>query len=219
MINICMNKYERWYNTLISTRKLRTFPDNVYTEKHHIIPRSLGGSNEPSNIVKLSPREHFIAHLLLARIHSGARGMRMVHALRRMLTGGNGNRYIPNSRMYQIVRTLSMEKCSKENNPMWGRTGKNHPNFGKIYSEEQRKRIGEKSKGRVWTDEQRAKRRESQLAYWANPANRKKQSDRLKQVERTEEWNRKISEGQKGRVHSPETRAKISAARKQQKNP
>jgi len=211
-----MNKYERWYTELIYTRKLRILPDSIYTEKHHIVPRSLGGSDDSDNIIKLLPREHFIAHLLLARIHVGTKGMRMVHALRRMLTGGDGKRYIPNSRVYQIIRTLSMEKCSGENNPMWGRTGEDHPNYGKVYTDEQRKKIGEKSKGRTWTDAQRAKRKESQTAYWADPDNRKKQSEKLKQVERTEEWNRKISEGQKGRVHSPETRKKISMARKQQ---
>ena len=211
-----MNKYERWYSDLMSTRKTRILPKSVYAERHHIIPRCLGGTDDADNIVRLLTKEHFIAHLLLARIHSGKDGMRMVHALRRMLTGNQSHRYIPNSRTYQTIRTLSMEKCSGENNPMWGKTGENHPSYGKheqIYTEEFRKKVGEKSKGRVWTEEQRAKRKAAQIAYWADPENRKKQSVKLKQVERTEEWNKKISEGQKGRIHSPETRAKISQAR------
>jgi hypothetical protein len=200
----------------MSTRKTRILPKSVYAERHHIIPRCLGGTDDADNIVRLLTKEHFIAHLLLARIHSGKDGMRMVHALRRMLTGNQSHRYIPNSRTYQTIRTLSMEKCSGENNPMWGKTGENHPSYGKheqIYTEEFRKKVGEKSKGRVWTEEQRAKRKAAQIAYWADPENRKKQSVKLKQVERTEEWNKKISEGQKGRIHSPETRAKISQAR------
>ena len=36
-------------------------------ETHHIIPRCLGGSNDPSNLIDLTPREHFIAHSLLAQ--------------------------------------------------------------------------------------------------------------------------------------------------------
>lgn len=40
-----------------------------YVERHHIIPKSEGGTNEDSNLVKLSAREHYIAHLLLAKIY------------------------------------------------------------------------------------------------------------------------------------------------------
>ena len=41
--------------------------DSLYCEMHHIIPRSEGGSDEPSNIVALTAREHFLAHWLLYR--------------------------------------------------------------------------------------------------------------------------------------------------------
>ena len=113
-----MSKYIKWYNNLIESRKTRLLPADIYTEKHHIIPRSLGGDDSDNNLIRLLPREHFIAHLLLAKIYTGQNGMKMVHALRRMLTGHTNERYIPNSRVYQIIRTLSMEKCSGENNPI-----------------------------------------------------------------------------------------------------
>ncbi len=38
-------------------------------ERHHILPKCIGGSNESSNIVKLTAREHFICHRLLVRMH------------------------------------------------------------------------------------------------------------------------------------------------------
>lgn len=59
--------YLRHYNSLIEKAKKRTLEKGVYFEKHHIIPRSEGGSNEPANIVKLTAREHFLAHWLLYR--------------------------------------------------------------------------------------------------------------------------------------------------------
>jgi hypothetical protein len=59
-------KYELVYFHLIESRKLLS-PSNF--EKHHIIPQCLGGTNEPSNIVKLTPREHFLAHRLLAKMY------------------------------------------------------------------------------------------------------------------------------------------------------
>lgn len=61
--------YQRIYENLISTRKNRVSEDAIYYERHHIIMRSMGGSNDPENIVKLTAREHFLAHWLLWRIH------------------------------------------------------------------------------------------------------------------------------------------------------
>lgn len=42
-----------------------------YFERHHIRPRSLGGSEDASNLIDLTPEDHFFAHLLLARIYGG----------------------------------------------------------------------------------------------------------------------------------------------------
>jgi hypothetical protein len=58
----------RIYEQFIEDR-LRRSPKPF--EKHHILPRSLGGSDAPSNIIKLSPEDHFFAHLLLAKAHGG----------------------------------------------------------------------------------------------------------------------------------------------------
>lgn len=60
--------YKRHYIKLIETRKNRPLQDGVYYEKHHIIPKALGGTNTPNNIVHLTAREHYIAHWLLYRI-------------------------------------------------------------------------------------------------------------------------------------------------------
>jgi general stress protein YciG len=38
-------------------------PDRIF-EKHHRIPRFAGGSDEPNNIVLLTPRQHVLTHLL-----------------------------------------------------------------------------------------------------------------------------------------------------------
>lgn len=55
--------YERLIQRGIS-RELTT-----YKESHHIIPRCLGGTNDASNLVDLTPEEHFLAHQLLVKIH------------------------------------------------------------------------------------------------------------------------------------------------------
>lgn len=46
---------------------MNTIVDNAYTNKHHIIPRSVGGSNDPDNIITLTPAQHAYAHYLFDR--------------------------------------------------------------------------------------------------------------------------------------------------------
>jgi len=60
------SKYTKWYFSIVNEAVKRKSVDILY-EKHHIIPRSLGGSNENKNLVNLSLREHFICHLLLTK--------------------------------------------------------------------------------------------------------------------------------------------------------
>lgn len=60
--------YINIYNNLMSSRKTRNTKDGYY-EVHHIVPKSLGGSNEGFNLIKLTAREHYIAHWLLTKIY------------------------------------------------------------------------------------------------------------------------------------------------------
>lgn len=61
--------YLKVYNSLIEKGKNKTFDDNEYFEVHHIQPKSIGGTDDSENLVKLSAREHFVAHWLLFRLY------------------------------------------------------------------------------------------------------------------------------------------------------
>jgi len=61
--------YVKIYDALISKARDR-IPPLSYSERHHIIPRCMGGDSTSGNIVELSFREHYVAHLLLYKIHS-----------------------------------------------------------------------------------------------------------------------------------------------------
>ncbi len=63
--------YERIYRAFIADRRGREADLAGYSEKHHIKPRALGGTDEPANLIRLSAEDHFFAHLLLAKIHGG----------------------------------------------------------------------------------------------------------------------------------------------------
>jgi len=72
------NKYTRWYYNIIHRAQERSI--SGYTEKHHIIPRSLGGINKKENLVHLTAKEHFICHILLIKMLVGKEKAKMVYA-------------------------------------------------------------------------------------------------------------------------------------------
>jgi hypothetical protein len=111
------NKYSRWYNTIIKRAQTRTITG--YVEKHHIIPKSLGGSNAKSNIVSLTAKEHFICHMLLPKMVDGIQRQKMIHAWWAMATLKKDcqDRYRLNSFQYESVRQEYSKYFSK-NNPM-----------------------------------------------------------------------------------------------------
>lgn len=59
--------YQAIYGRLIERGRNRVL--DGYRERHHIVPKCLGGGNDKSNLVDLTPEEHFIAHLLLAKLN------------------------------------------------------------------------------------------------------------------------------------------------------
>lgn len=63
--------YDRIYRDFIKDRRTKEHSLSGYTERHHIIPRCLGGGDEPGNLIDLTPEDHFFAHLCLAKTHGG----------------------------------------------------------------------------------------------------------------------------------------------------
>lgn len=64
-------RYDKHYAALIVKARNRAKPLG-YTERHHVVPRSMGGTDTPDNLVWLTAREHFVAHVLLAKMHGGS---------------------------------------------------------------------------------------------------------------------------------------------------
>ena len=76
------NKYSKLYYKITSNAKQRI--TDGYTELHHIIPQSMGGSNDKENLVDLTAREHFICHWLLIKMTEGKDRSKMLYALNGM---------------------------------------------------------------------------------------------------------------------------------------
>ena len=118
--------YSRIYDLIINNRLNN--PVIGYTEKHHIIPKSLGGDDSSYNLVRLTAREHYICHLLLVKIHKNNKPnfYKMVLAANMMCA-----KYHTQSRDYNINSTIyeklkltlasQMSKhCTGEGNSQWG---------------------------------------------------------------------------------------------------
>lgn len=143
--------YQYHYDELIRTRGKLDKPKGVYTEGHHIIPKSMGGTDEDNNIVYLSAREHYVAHFLLWKIH---RNMEMTYAFRLM----NANKGILGSRRFRTLREEYSKHCSER---LSGR--KNTPEqmkkqAAKVIAYYKRRGVKDKvvSKG-VWSEESKQK--------------------------------------------------------------
>ena len=102
------NKYTKWYFSIIDSAQL----SNIfgYTERHHIIPKSIGGSNDKTNIVKLTPKQHFICHRLLVKMTEGKTRQKMVYAF--WIMSNKKRLHLVTSNSYSSAKNLIQEIMS-----------------------------------------------------------------------------------------------------------
>jgi hypothetical protein len=138
------NKYNRWYFSIInrSVLECRKY-DPALHEKHHIIPTSLGGTNQSKNLAVLTFREHFICHMLLTKFTTSSNKTKMHCALRMMMNKSKLNHRVLTQRQYEIARNalskikrkMSPEFCEKQR---LNRIGSKNPMCGKKQTQKQK---------------------------------------------------------------------------------
>lgn len=137
MNNIFLNnKYFVWYTNIITCSqnkarvKLKKNDINYqYFERHHIIPRCMSGTDTIDNLVLLTPREHYICHLLLTKICVDKKHHhKMLYAFNRITNKSSPN--ILNSSMYERIRIQFSDMRSKAS------SGELNNFFGKKHTEE-----------------------------------------------------------------------------------
>jgi len=119
------NKYCSWYYNIIQKAQSRISIPGI-VEKHHILPKSLGGTNDVSNLVSLTPREHYICHLLLTRMVEGKAKQKMVYALWAIMNLCNRyqERKVIKGRLYESLRHEYIQSQKDKAGPL-------HPNRGR----------------------------------------------------------------------------------------
>jgi hypothetical protein len=213
-----MNKYEKWHKQITERGQSRIYdPKN---ENHHIIPKSLGGTNKKENLTNITPREHFICHWLLTKIYKdGEAHWKMLNAIRIMRAENkNQQRHTTKitSRVYARLKEeyalLSSEK----------RKGKGNGMFGKKQTDNAKRKISEANSGRIQPDHEKQKQIEAITGRKRNPFSTqwKEKMSSSKQGEKnnmfgknhTDETKQKQREKATGRKQSPETVAKKAEA-------
>lgn len=137
--------YQKIHDQIILRSKLRPIPD-CYCEKHHIVPRSMGGTDDSLNISVLKAREHFIIHWLLKKIYGNKEMIYAFHAMTKPV--GNGRkRYTSKSFKYarESMSKYMSENRSGENHPLYGIKGTSNPNYGSKRSIDSRAKMSKKA--------------------------------------------------------------------------
>lgn len=185
--------YYKTYNQLIDKciqMDSEGYPNDMYTEVHHILPKCMGGTNKKNNLVRMPVRYHIMAHLLLAQVYPDVNGL--VYAAHVLVS-------INNSIVSTNIASLIREDFKKS------RIGSHH-------SEETKRKISESNKGKIIPKEQVEKLRSINLGKKHSLETRRKMSEARKKENLSEETLRKLSLASTGRKHSEEVKKKISIA-------
>lgn len=114
------NKYTTIYNKIITVAKNRLLEG--YTESHHIIPKCLGGTDEKNNLVELTAREHFIAHLLLTKMNDSNK-LKFALYMMQVVNEYQKRYVIKSSKIYELVKRLNSDAAILRNKNRIYRTG------------------------------------------------------------------------------------------------
>lgn len=177
--------YKNIYYQLCERSKARKWKRFTY-EKHHIVPKSLGGCDSKENLAILTPREHALAHLLLVKFLSGTDKAKMVYALKSMIGYRNKNRQQLTTRQFEALRRTYQEQSQTPEYSAW------------------RSEIVKAQ----WTPERKAAVAAKAREQWANGPKR--------EVFGSAEYRSKKSEQMKDRWQDPEYQQFISESAKAQ---
>ena len=186
--NITQSQAKDLYDTIISEASSCDYnPDGAYTEKHHIVPKCMGGTDAKENIVRLLASDHITVHILLTIMYPDNQSLLFsAMSMTKCFSEYTKGRKLAIESVDVEVAAKLREKYSKSR-------------IGMKFSEEHRKHISEAKKGiklPPFTEE-----------------HKRKMSEALKGRVMSKEARQKISIAGKGRKHTEETKSKMSKTR------
>lgn len=131
--------YAAHYDRLISRARIRQL--DGYFERHHVVPRCIGGGDEIDNLVNLTPEEHYVAHQLLVKIYPKESKLVFAAWMMGNIKGRSNNK----------IHGWMRRKHAEAMRDLWtGRTRGER-------SEDHKRKLSEANKGSKFSEERRAK--------------------------------------------------------------
>lgn len=135
--------YQAFIDNILQTRGRFNCGDE-YHERHHIVPKCLGGTNDENNLIDLFAREHFEAHRLLALENLKNSGLQYAWWNMCQIRGNDGqDRYVPTAEEFEQARKICSKLSSERN------LGENHPMFGLHHTEQTKEKMSKTHKGQM----------------------------------------------------------------------
>ena len=148
--------YNEFIQNILNTRG-RHGIENEYYERHHILARCCGGTNEENNLIDLFAEEHYTAHKLLAEEHPNIIGLQQAFACMSFMKKDHYRvtceEYAAAKKAQAVASSVRLKNvipgirkgipCSEETKEKLRQALKGK-NLGKKHSEETRKKIGQR---------------------------------------------------------------------------
>lgn len=213
---------ERIYQDIITRAKSegRIKGQATYYELHHIVPRSMGGSDDSDNLVLLTGREHFICHLILARMHPDKS---IAHAAFKMACVNDGRYGTITSRIYESLRIIHAKRVSGDEEAA---RKKSLASKGRKQSENHviARTTSRKENGKEWHSKETLKKisesRLGQEGYWKGKTLPKESIEKRKQTMRETggwEWTEERRDAQRKRLTGKPSKKRPLTAEEKQK--
>jgi ribosomal protein L33 len=193
-----MNKYEKWYNNIVQNAQDRV--TDSYVEQHHIIPRSLGGSDESTNLVDLTAKEHFVCHWLLVKMHTGDARGKMINALYMMRGQSIHQKRYESKITGRIYETLREEYASYISKMNKGRVQPPEEKARQLAAQTGRKRAPFSNEWKAKLSEAGSGKNNSMYGKTHSEETRKLLSEKAKLRTYSAETNEKRRQSQLGRI-------------------
>lgn len=201
--------YKKCYEDLISTRKERGIKRSTGDgfNLHHIIPKCLGGTNDPSNLVKLTYKEHLVAHHLLHKIYPSNKGL--AHAFL-MMTRSKTKYFRVTKEGKPIKLNLSFNELEELREQSLEHL--REISLGKQLSDDTKRKLSESHKGKTATKETKALLSRIRKGHTLSKDSREKLSNSRKGMIFSETHKENLSKNRKGIPLPKEALNKISGA-------
>jgi hypothetical protein len=182
-----MNYQKAYMNLVLNRQSLPDRRPEIYCEVHHIIPKCLGGKNSKDNLVILTAKEHYMAHLLLTKMYEGKAKTKMIYSLWLMCKWDKTGNHNISAARYAYARELfistqrgakySPERCKNISESLKGKPTHNKGGTswakGVKYTETHRRKMSDARKrqppptlGKKHSDETRLIMKEKAKIVW-----------------------------------------------------